>query len=190
MRFTTSTDFGSFTKATRTPIPYPTADMVKMFGARIFWTGPILNGQRTVPVRVRPAPFAATVCYSLAMAICELAPLVKRGEECFLGLWGVDMETEGEYRDQRAGVWYFLGVAAGMGINIVMPTMSESLKCAGLYGMNEEGEAKAMAARIRLYREDMAETLEKDIADGAAPELIERRKGALQAFKFMEREMA
>lgn len=169
---------------------YPKDLMLRHFGKDILWEGRLNGGTKGPPVRVRPAPFSATVCWSLAMAIHELSPKARRGKECMIGVYGVDMETEGEYRDQRAAVWYFMGVAAGRGIKLVVPEMSELLKSAGLYGFDETGEAQKMAQRIREYRKEFGETLDRLRAEGADDAAINRAVGAIQAFKFMEREMA
>lgn len=168
---------------------YPVSIMLRYFGKDILWAGRMNNGVRHAPTRVRPAPFSATVCWSIALAIHELAPKARRGKECMIGVYGVDMETEGEYREQRAAVWYFMGVAAGKGIKLVVPEMSELLKSAGLYGFDETGEAQKMAARIREYRQEFNDILAKHEAEGSPKEVIDRCVGALQAFKFMEREI-
>lgn len=60
-----------------------------------------------------------------------------------IGLYGVDMAMDGvhgesEYQHQRPSVEYLIGVARGLGIRVVMPQESELLKCAFLYGWDNE----------------------------------------------------
>lgn len=56
-----------------------------------------------------------------------------------IGLYGVDMALDGvhgesEYSWQRPSVEYFVGVARGLGINVVIPAESEICKSGFLYG--------------------------------------------------------
>ncbi len=56
-----------------------------------------------------------------------------------IGLFGVDMAMDGvhgesEYGWQRPSVEFWIGVARGLGIKVVMPEVSEVLKCGYLYG--------------------------------------------------------
>lgn len=56
-----------------------------------------------------------------------------------IGIYGVDMALDGvhgesEYSWQRPSVEYFVGVARGMGIDVVMPMESEICKASYLYG--------------------------------------------------------
>ena len=64
--------------------------------------------------------FTSSVAYMLALAISEIP-------DC-IGIYGVDMATAGEYYDQRPCCEFFLGVAAGMGIDVEIPKSSALLK--------------------------------------------------------------
>lgn len=52
-----------------------------------------------------------------------------------IGIWGVNMAMDTEYAAQRPSCEYFLGLAKGKGIEIVIPDTSEMLKCSYLYGI-------------------------------------------------------
>lgn len=87
-------------------VPFPIGDVVQAFPEMYF------NNQ---------------VSYMIAHAIMEL------GNEGVLGVWGVDMALKEEYRAQRPSCEYFLGVARGRGIEVVVPEQSNLLKARELY---------------------------------------------------------
>lgn len=67
-----------------------------------------------------------------------LAHAILQGYET-IGLYGIDMALDGvhgqsEYSYQRPSVEYFIGVARGLGIDVVMPQESELCKTGFLYG--------------------------------------------------------
>lgn len=78
-----------------------------------------------------PIPFfECTISYQLALAIWE-------GVER-IGLWGVHMMGAGEYAFQRPSVTYLVGIAQGMGIEVVIPeeaTLFKSNHRCGRYGL-------------------------------------------------------
>jgi hypothetical protein len=77
----------------------------------------------------------SSIAYQLAFAIYE------RFEE--IHLYGIDLNTGGEYAWQKAGVEYLIGLAAGRGIRVVIPDNCALLK-GKLYGrgfLKPEGEA-------------------------------------------------
>jgi hypothetical protein len=55
-------------------------------------------------------------------------------------LYGVDMATHTEYGHQRPSCEYFIGLARGQGITVVMPKESGLLKAKYLYGLETERE--------------------------------------------------
>lgn len=64
-----------------------------------------------------------------------------------IGLWGVDMALDGvhgesEYSYQRPSVEYFIGLAEGRGIEVVIPKESELLKCGYLYGYDNSSNVR------------------------------------------------
>ena len=72
--------------------------------------------------------FTSTIAYMVALAITE--------EPEFIGVYGVDMATAGEYYDQRPCCEFLLGIAAGMGIEIGIPKSSALLKSPWIYGFD------------------------------------------------------
>jgi hypothetical protein len=72
--------------------------------------------------------FTNTVSWEIALAI-EVG-----AEE--IGVWGVDMAASDEYSHQRPSCEYFLGLAAGKGIKVLLPPQCDLCKCAGLYGFD------------------------------------------------------
>jgi hypothetical protein len=92
-------------------VPFPADEMVKRFGGY----------------------FNNTISWLLAYAISL--------EPTDLGVFGVDMAQDAilnaEYSDQRPSCEWFLGQAAGMGINIHLPKGSDLLKATHLYGFED-----------------------------------------------------
>jgi hypothetical protein len=72
--------------------------------------------------------FTNSVSWMIALAI-DMQPSE-------IGIWGVDMACNDEYAHQRPSCEYFLGVAAGRGIEVYVPSQSDLLKCSGLYGFD------------------------------------------------------
>lgn len=73
--------------------------------------------------------FTNTVAWLIAYAI-EQKPDV-------IGLWGINMAMDTEYSIQRPSVEYFLGIAEGKGIDVIIPETSELMKCSFLYGIED-----------------------------------------------------
>lgn len=63
---------------------------------------------------------------------------------------GVDMATDTEYAVQRCNCEYWIGIARGRGIKCHVPEMSDLLKCAGLYGYDNEGSFLSRKLNDRL----------------------------------------
>jgi len=101
-------------------VVYPFHDMNAEFGP-YFWT--------------------SSMAYMLALAI-KLKPRA-------IGLWGVDMAAHSEYAFQRPGCQNFIGIAAAMGIKIVLPLESDLMQPPTPYGMieNHPRHAKLLARR-------------------------------------------
>lgn len=89
--------------------------------------------------------FTNSISYMLALAIDE-------GYE-EIHIYGVDMAQGTEYAHQRPSCEYFIGLARGMGINVVVPKQSDLLKTAYLYGF----EAPAHDEMKRKYKERLNE---------------------------------
>jgi hypothetical protein len=76
-----------------------------------------------------PYHFQSTMSWMLAYAI-EQHPKV-------IGMWGIDCAANEEYSAQRPGVQHFLGLAASLGIQIVLPPESDLLQPTTMYGICE-----------------------------------------------------
>jgi len=75
--------------------------------------------------------FNNTISWMIALAILEGFKTI--------GIYGVDMATDGlpgggEYAHQRPSCEYYIGLAEGLGIEVLLPDESELLKCPYLYG--------------------------------------------------------
>jgi len=71
--------------------------------------------------------FISSISYMLALAIAEMSG----DADDTIGLWGVDCDGEGEWAYQRANNEYFIGLAKGKGIKIVIPKGSSLLRFSG-----------------------------------------------------------
>ena len=80
--------------------------------------------------------FTNTISYMVAFALLQ--------EPEAIGIFGVDMAVQdaggfSEYAHQRPSCEWFLGVAYGRGIELVIPAQSDLLKCGQLYGYETAG---------------------------------------------------
>lgn len=75
----------------------------------------------------------STIAVMLAMACLELEP----GDR--VGLWGVDLDVNGEYAFQRPNAEYYIGFLRGRGVKVFVPQKSALLSSAypdqGRYGV-------------------------------------------------------
>ena len=88
--------------------------------------------------------FTNTVSWVIALAI-------HRGAK-EIAVYGVDMAQGGEYAHQRPSCEYWLGYAAGKGIDIYIPDESDLLKCR-LYGFDQYNSD--MARKIRARKQEL-----------------------------------
>lgn len=100
-------------------VPFPLHDIL---------TKPVLPHGKPIS---EEAYYNNSISYMIALAILEGFKEI--------AVFGVDMAIEGvhgqsEYGHQRPSVEYFIGVARGLGINVVLHEESEICKCAFLYG--------------------------------------------------------
>ena len=73
--------------------------------------------------------FYSTISYMFALAIDE------GFEE--IGIWGIDLSHDSEFEYQKPSAEYFLGIARGQGINLVIPPQSALLRGMYRYGYQE-----------------------------------------------------
>ncbi len=114
-------------------VPYPLPEIVQFFSGK----GISLDICRYL---------TNTISYEIVLAI-------------YLGfkeiqVWGVDMAIGTEYQNQRPSCEYWLGVASGMGINVVIPPQADLLKSRFLYGF-EEKQQDAWRDKLEKVRTDM-----------------------------------
>lgn len=82
--------------------------------------------------------FTNTVSWMIALALKEME--AKPDEKHTIGLYGVDMAVGSEYGEQRPSCEYFIGLARGKGIEVIVPAECDLLKTAWLYGFEQEPE--------------------------------------------------
>jgi hypothetical protein len=82
--------------------------------------------------------FSNSISWMIAHAICEAATEIH--------VYGVDMAQSGEYSAQRPSCEYWLGFAEALGIKVHIPDTSDLLKCAFLYGVDDDGPISAKMA--------------------------------------------
>ena len=103
----------------------------------------------------------------LAHAICEGATE--------LHVYGVDMAQSTEYSAQRPSCEFWLGFAEALGIKVYIPDTSDLLKCAFLYGVDDDGpihakmteRAKGLKARLEaiMQQQQMAAQQQQQLRD-------------------------
>jgi hypothetical protein len=95
-----------------TSVPYPLGEIEKKFGT--YWTN--------------------SISYMIALAVHLNFKQID--------IYGIDMATQnqnnGEYSMQRPSVEYFIGVAQGAGIKVVIPPQCDLLKTQFRYGYDQE----------------------------------------------------
>ena len=67
-----------------------------------------------------------------------------------LGIYGVNMATDLEYRSQRPSVEWMIGWVQGAGIKVTIPSESDLLKTAFQYGF-EDGELSVFSTKLDSY---------------------------------------
>jgi hypothetical protein len=154
-------------------VRYPIEDVTADLGANIFRQS-VKDGSR-VDCGTRPY-YDSSIAYELALAIHW------RPKEIMLV--GVDLNTASEYVWQRSGVSFYLGLAAGRGIDVVLPDNCPLLD-GQLYGrgyLAEAGEhmsAEQLESRFTALKGQMEHTLAE----------LHRMEGAHAALKDMLNQM-
>ena len=105
---------------------------------------PDLKNSRTFPKESFAEEFGSystsSIAYMLGLAISA--------EPATIGIYGVDMTGGGEYEYQRPCCEYFIGMARGKGIDVVVPEASALLKASWLYGYDAT-EPTSLNAKLR-----------------------------------------
>jgi hypothetical protein len=89
-------------------IKYPLDEMIRKFGVELF---------------------GSTVDYEMALALSE------GYKEIYI--YGVDMAVNEEYSQQRPSLYFWIGIAMGMGVKVFMPDGCDLLKSYFKYGYEE-----------------------------------------------------
>jgi hypothetical protein len=102
--------------------------------------------------------FDSTPAYLVAHAILEGYKEIH--------VYGIHLATEWEYLKQRASFEWILGVAAGMGLKVVMPSESPVLRSTHLYAFEEDPanattNAQRAGERVQQEREAVVQALKK-----------------------------
>lgn len=96
--------------------------------------------------------FTNSVSWMIAHAIGE-------GDVGTIGVYGIDMAQTTEYAGQRPSCEYFIGLARGLGIEVVIPDASDLLRGGGLYGTDDDpsGLRAKIEARLAELRDLQAQ---------------------------------
>lgn len=108
---------------------------------------------RFFPGTARPY-FTSSIAFMLALAIAEGAT--------WIGLYGIDLASDTEYASQRAAAEYFIGIARGMGIVVVIAAGSALLKAPSVYGYDQKPNADRIMGRTWLQRRIAGLTAQRD----------------------------
>mgnify|MGYP001027927118 FL=1 len=102
--------------------------------------------------------WCSSIAYMLAFGMIQ-------GYET-IGVWGVDMAMDSEYQYQRPNAEYFMGIAEGRGIELIVPEASLLLKSPWRYGY-EQPPVGAYDTILGALTKQRQVTL-KDLADHRA----------------------
>jgi hypothetical protein len=124
-----------------------------------------------------PHFFSSTPAWMLALAIKQHA------EE--IGIWGIDLAADGEYADQKPGVLHFIELAKARGIKVTVPSESDLLRPAPLYGFSE---ASPMMIKLLAREAELQRRLDHNLAQTDA--MVREGmflKGAIDDLKYVIR---
>lgn len=138
-------------------------------------------------VKVFGRYFTSSIGYMLALAILEgrddsLAVVDPEAAYGWIGIYGIDLAADTEYGDQRPNAEYLVGVAKGLGIEIVIPKESALLRADRLYGYEPGlGDGPVGEAYDRKRVRDLTEQRDQALAavhtiEGAIQEAENRIK--------------
>ena len=121
--------------------------------------------------------FTSTIAYMLALAL-------DKEEVDEMHLYGVDMSNETEYAHQREACAYFIGLARGEGIKVVINKESSLLKVNYLYGYESEkaNEFISKCKKRLQFMEKQKEQTENQIKN--LKMLLNRTEGAIDNIKY------
>ena len=97
--------------------------------------------------------FTNSISYMIALAIYEGAKKIH--------VYGVDMAVGTEFHEQRASCEFWLGVAAGMGIEIHVPKEADLLKSRFMYGYDDK-KVSAFSAKMNQIAKELKTKVENE----------------------------
>lgn len=112
--------------------------------------------------------FTSTIGYMLALAIAD--------GYTWIGLYGIDLSSDVEYRYQRPNAEYLIGMARGLGITVEIPATAAIVKAGHLYGYEQPiADAGNMATAVKNHKAALLKKHEEILAtlntiDGAIQE--------------------
>lgn len=173
-------------------------EMVKWKGCKVYMFFPeVAEGLGLDVVRLDPKPlqekygtFFMTSSFAWMMALA----IEEKPEE--IGIWGVDLDSDAEYKAQRSGVRHFIYLAQALGIKVYRAPMSSIAHEPVPYPFNQNDPliAKTRLQRIQTfdkYKKAAAEedrlTTQLQRVDGARQELSLLLAGQVNAKVVSER---
>jgi len=124
--------------------------------------------------------FTNQVSYMIAFALYEGADEI--------GLYGVDMLIDTEYSIQRPSVEYWLGIAAGMGKRVLIPSGSTLLKTKFIYAYDKV-EHDQFVEMYKLRVENWEKEKERILGEiETGNRLVEQYIGAINATNILLKE--
>jgi hypothetical protein len=99
--------------------------------------------------------FNSSVSWMIALAIYE------GFKEIYV--YGVNMASDEEYRNQRSSCEYFLGIATGRGIKVVIPSGSDLLKTGRLYGFEDTSQIHLKIVNELAYYNKILDDIAENI---------------------------
>jgi hypothetical protein len=101
-----------------------------------------------------PPYFTSSIGFMLAMAIAEGRDAQHRpiSDDAvgWIGLYGIDLASDTEYADQRPNAEYFIGLARGLGIEVVIADGSALLRSNYIYAFETREEKEGVNGRTFL----------------------------------------
>lgn len=129
------------------PMDAPTGSPSTSSGDRTAWSA-LPPADRWARADTQAWPYlTSSIAYEIALAIYE------KFDE--IALYGIDLNTAEEYAWQKPGVEYLLGIAAGRGIKVVIPTNCPLLN-GTLYGRGHKS-TKAQAHSYGQFEQRMTQ---------------------------------
>lgn len=105
--------------------------------------------------------FTNSISWMIVFALDEIlkAAIVDGEPKPKIGLWGVDMAQNTEYRQQRPSCEYFMGWARGAGVDLVIPDECDLCKTARLYAF--DSNHGPLDRKIRARQRELSERQQK-----------------------------